>query len=409
MAPPQPWEKGNARPPGDAVRPRSARHEDHAAHLHEQGSGDRRLRRRRRRVWLQLIGDPSARARADRRSSPNAKPYGEPALARRRAARRGARAPRDRPRRREGTSGAGSRLDRAQVPRLSRLAARRRSDDRAQPVALRVVPCRTRSSPRARSCSTRSSGASPLYYNTLSGASGDRRHRLPDRGRLQAHQVFQRHGDRRRRCACRRSAITCRERLRSSGGSSPTIEIAPGRSCFGGANDRINPKNGVVVDAPRNTLDFLVGVTQALSADSHRSIESHVFARSWLLLRSVQDARYAADHRRCSPGSPATTSIFPGRDATLRLSYRYLHDSFGSTSNAFDATWFQPLPHGWSVAPSLRYYTQTAADFYYNPPFPDGFVAGQNLHRRHATLGVRRVHAGDHHREDASPRAGARN
>ena len=29
------------------------------------------------------------------------------------------------------------------------------------------------------------------------------------------------------------------------------------------------------------------------------------------------------------------------------------------------------------MAPNLRYYTQSAADFYMNPPFPDGYVSGQ--------------------------------
>ena len=31
-------------------------------------------------------------------------------------------------------------------------------------------------------------------------------------------------------------------------------------------------------------------------------------------------------------------------------------------------------PTGWRVPPSLRYYTQSAADFYFDPPFPEGFV-----------------------------------
>ena len=29
------------------------------------------------------------------------------------------------------------------------------------------------------------------------------------------------------------------------------------------------------------------------------------------------------------------------------------------------------------MTPSLRYYTQSAADFYFDPPFPQGFVFGQ--------------------------------
>jgi hypothetical protein len=39
--------------------------------------------------------------------------------------------------------------------------------------------------------------------------------------------------------------------------------------------------------------------------------------------------------------------------------------------------WNQPLPDGWSMVPNLRYYTQSAADFYFDPPFAHGFVPGR--------------------------------
>jgi hypothetical protein len=68
----------------------------------------------------------------------------------------------------------------------------------------------------------------------------------------------------------------------------------------------------------------------------------------------------------------------PAPDATVRLGYRYLRDSFGSRAHTMDATWFQTLPAGWSVAPGLRYTTQSAADFYFDPPFPRGYAAGRS-------------------------------
>jgi hypothetical protein len=69
---------------------------------------------------------------------------------------------------------------------------------------------------------------------------------------------------------------------------------------------------------------------------------------------------------------------FVDADATLKLGYRLLLDSFGSTSNMFEAAWAQALPWGFTVTPGLRFYTQTSADFYMNPPFPRGFVEGQD-------------------------------
>jgi hypothetical protein len=221
------------------------------------------------------------------------------------------------------------------------------------------------------------SGASPLYYNTLSGASGVGVTDYRTAGDFKLTKYFN-------GMAIGASAAVSSERdYLSRAGSIEWRIFSDDRNrtwafVFGGANDRINPTNGIVVNAPRNTLDFLVGVTQALSATA--IVQSNVtYSRSH---------GYYSDPYKTLDTRPTHRTVFawltrynqylPEPDATLRLSYRYLHDSFGSISNAFDVTWFQSLAQGWSVAPSLRYYTQTAADFYYNPPFPDGFVAGQN-------------------------------
>jgi hypothetical protein len=221
------------------------------------------------------------------------------------------------------------------------------------------------------------SGASPLYYNTVSGASGVGVTDYRTAGDFKLTKYFN-------GMAIGVGAAASSERDYLSRAASLEWRIfSDDRNrtwafVFGGANDRINPTNGIVVNAPRNTLDFLVGVTQALSANS--IVQSN--------LTYSRGHGYYSDPYKTLDTRPTHRAVFawltrynqylPAPDATLRLSYRYLHDTFGSTSNAFEATWFQPLPQGWSVAPSLRYYTQTAADFYYNPPFPEGFVAGQN-------------------------------
>lgn len=51
-------------------------------------------------------------------------------------------------------------------------------------------------------------------------------------------------------------------------------------------------------------------------------------------------------------------------DAALHLGYRYYHDDWGIDAHTFEADWSQPLGHGWTVTPSIRYYSQSAADFY---------------------------------------------
>jgi hypothetical protein len=51
-------------------------------------------------------------------------------------------------------------------------------------------------------------------------------------------------------------------------------------------------------------------------------------------------------------------------DAAAHLSYRIFSDDWGITSHTFEADWAQPLGHGWTVTPRIRYYSQDAADFY---------------------------------------------
>jgi len=221
------------------------------------------------------------------------------------------------------------------------------------------------------------SGASPLYFNTLSGASGLGIGDYRTAGDVKVTKYFN------GMALSVAAAVSSEQDYLSRAGSIEWRIFSEDRNrtwafVFGGANDRINPVNGVVVNAPRNTLEFLVGVTQAISSTA--IVQSN--------LTYSRGHGYYSDPYKTLDTRPARREVFawltrfnqhlPSSDATLRLSYRFLHDSFGSISNTFEATWFQPLPQGISIAPSLRYYTQTAADFYFNPPFADGFVPGQN-------------------------------
>ena len=221
------------------------------------------------------------------------------------------------------------------------------------------------------------SGASPLYYNTLSGASGVGVTDYRTAGDVKVTRYFD-------GMAIGAGAVVSSERdYLSRGGSLEWRIFSDDRNrtwafAAGGANDRINPVNGLVVNAPRNTLDFLVGVTQALSASA--VVQSN--------LTYSRGHGYYSDPYKPLDTRPDRREVFawltrynqylPAPDATLRLSYRYLHDSFGAHSSALEATWFQPLAGGWSVAPGLRYYTQSAAYFYFDPPFPQGHAVGQN-------------------------------
>ena len=148
---------------------------------------------------------------------------------------------------------------------------------------------------------------------------------------------------------------------------------------FGAAKDRINAVEGVnapVLDQPRETYDYLLGITQVLDAAS--VVESSV---TWSDGRGyfsdpykLHDAR--PNHRRIFAWLTHYNRYFAAPGATLQLGYRYLDDSFGDRSHMLEASWVQALPYGLTLTPTIRYLTQAAAHFYRDPPFPQGFVPG---------------------------------
>jgi hypothetical protein len=53
-----------------------------------------------------------------------------------------------------------------------------------------------------------------------------------------------------------------------------------------------------------------------------------------------------------------------GWDAVLRTTYRFYKDDWSIRAHTLDLVYDQRLDDGWSIAPELRFYTQTAASFY---------------------------------------------
>ena len=221
------------------------------------------------------------------------------------------------------------------------------------------------------------SGASPLYHNTLSGASG--KGGVTDY-RTAADVKLTKYLD---GAAIGVGAALSDERDYLSRALSFELRLSSGDRNrtyafgVGGADDRINSTNGLAEGKRRRTADFLVGVTQVLSAES--IVQSNL---TWSDGRGYYSDPYKTldvrpDARRILAWLTRYNRHLSSFDATLSLGYRYVRDSFGSDSHTLEVAWHQPLADGWSVKPSLRYYTQAAADFYFDPPFPQGFSLGQ--------------------------------
>jgi len=223
------------------------------------------------------------------------------------------------------------------------------------------------------------SGASPIYHDTVSGASGRGIGDYRSAGDAKVTKYF---GD----SSLAVGAAYSHEQDYISRAASlewRTWSADRNRTYaigFGAAKDRINAVEGVnapVLDQPRETYDYLLGVTQVLDAQS--VVESSL---TWSDGRGYFSDPYKLhdmrpDHRRILAWLTRYNRYFASPDATLQLGYRYLDDSFGDRSHMLEASWVQTLPHGFTLTPTIRYFTQSAAYFYRDPPFPQGFVPGQ--------------------------------
>lgn len=58
--------------------------------------------------------------------------------------------------------------------------------------------------------------------------------------------------------------------------------------------------------------------------------------------------------------------FFVDTDAAWHINYRFYHDDFGISSHTFDMAWHQNIGRSFQLVPTLRYYSQSAADFFTN-------------------------------------------
>jgi len=211
------------------------------------------------------------------------------------------------------------------------------------------------------------SGATPRYYSDVSGATkspgmkderkaGDvKLTRYLDRGAVSVGVAYSTEHD-------YKSAAVSLEGRYASEDKNTTWNIG-----VAGTSDTINPVNEIVVDEHKHTVELTAGVTQALSPSDLAQFN----------LTYSSGRGYYSDPYKLYDQRPRTRNAviglarwnhhFGSLDATLRGSYRFYSDSFGIHAHTLEAAWVQPVAPTFTLTPSLRYYTQNAASFYYDP------------------------------------------
>ncbi|HVU18199.1 MAG TPA: DUF3570 domain-containing protein [Candidatus Didemnitutus sp.] len=144
----------------------------------------------------------------------------------------------------------------------------------------------------------------------------------------------------------------------------------------------------------KRTNDLIVGVTQLLDPKTSLSVDlTWGHARGYLNdpYKEVQKTIQVnpgdflpLDFLENRPGqrtkfiAAATFNhAFPEASGAIEAIYRYYHDTFDTNANTLEVSWLQRLGKQFLLKPTFRFYTQTAASFYYynldqttiTPPF----------------------------------------
>jgi len=135
----------------------------------------------------------------------------------------------------------------------------------------------------------------------------------------------------------------------------------------GGSRDEINPVNSAVVDGRKRTKEYMAGVTHALTASDLVQVNATYSDGRGYFNDPYKRNDFRPDRRKQTAVLTRWNHHFDGPDATLRSGYRYYTDTFGVVAHMFEAAWVQPIGSMFALTPSVRYATQGAADFYYDP------------------------------------------
>lgn len=138
---------------------------------------------------------------------------------------------------------------------------------------------------------------------------------------------------------------------------------------YGSSKDRIDTTysgNMTAVDQHKRTHEFMAGVTQVLTPTDiaqfnlTRGLGTGYFNDPYKLL----DQR---PNQRDTWIALARWNHYVERfDASIHSSYRYYSDTFGVNSHTIGVEWVQPVGK-WTFTPGVRYYSQSAANFYVDP------------------------------------------
>lgn len=134
------------------------------------------------------------------------------------------------------------------------------------------------------------------------------------------------------------------------------------------SSDDINPSDAAqfnrVTDESKSTSSAFLSVSQIIDQESLFQSSLNVTHHSGFLTDPYKLGDVRPDSRTQVAWSNAYRRFFNSMDAALHLDLRLYDDNFGINSLTADVSWYQNIGDNWQVTPSLRYYSQSSADFF---------------------------------------------
>lgn len=121
-----------------------------------------------------------------------------------------------------------------------------------------------------------------------------------------------------------------------------------------------------VVSASKDSTSVFFSVSQILNPVATIQSAVSITEQSGFLSDPYKLIDVRPEDKTQFAWSTAYRHFFVGANAAGHINYRYYHDDFGVSSHTVDLAWHQNIGRDFRIVPGMRYYSQSAADFFTN-------------------------------------------
>jgi hypothetical protein len=132
------------------------------------------------------------------------------------------------------------------------------------------------------------------------------------------------------------------------------------------SNDQINPTNQIVANETKQALDLIGGITQIYSTVDIAQYQIGHYSGKGYFSDPYKIFDNRPRQRTHNTFLAKWNHYFESLQSTMRLSYRYYNDDWGIQAHTLEAEYVKNINESWTLAPALRIYSQSAANFFIN-------------------------------------------